>query len=117
MARTSLLEWCNNNGEYGDQLKQEFMGKLETGETISIDEVSYGSGKKALWRCLTCNTEWYAVIRNRTSAHTGCPCCSGRIVSYKNSLENWCNNNGSFGDSLKKEWTGQLESGERIDEV
>ena len=36
MARSgiTLLEWCNNNGEFGEKLKQEWTGELETGGKI-----------------------------------------------------------------------------------
>lgn len=41
-----LLSWCNNNGEYGERLKEEFIGS--DNRQLKINEVSYGSKKDVL---------------------------------------------------------------------
>ena len=109
----SLKTWCLSNGSWGEQLISEWTGILEDGSTIGIDEVSFGSQKKAKWKCSK-GHEWFAMIRNRTSLRNGCPYCSGRLVLEENSLKTWCLSNGEFGRQVMNEWTGILEDGSTI---
>ncbi len=46
---------------------------------------SVASNKKVWWKCRECSFEWEAVIFNRTRG-TGCPRCSGRVVSQEKSF-------------------------------
>ncbi|MCK5019133.1 MAG: zinc-ribbon domain-containing protein, partial [Candidatus Peribacteraceae bacterium] len=53
-------------------------------KNCSIDDISYGSGKKVAWICRVCRYKWKAKVRDRTLKRRGCPACSGRSVSDKN---------------------------------
>lgn len=55
----------------------------KNGELTPMD-VSYGSGKKVWWLCKK-GHEWQAFINNRSKG-AGCPYCSGRFATKKNSL-------------------------------
>ena len=115
----SLKTWCSANGSFGKQLKSEWTGLCEDGKHYKIDEVTYGSGRKKFkWKCSK-GHEWYTDICNRTANKTGCPYCSGKRVSNENSLKTWCLSNGSYGQQLISEWTGECDDGihYKIDEV
>ena len=58
-------------------------------DDLTPDQVVAGSNKKVWWRCpLGPDHEWEATLGRRTAsgAATGCPFCSGRMVSITNSL-------------------------------
>lgn len=105
-----LESWCLNNGEFGKQLMKEWTGECEDGTHYRINEVAKGSHKKFKWKCSK-GHEWLVKINARTSYKTGCPYCSGNLVSNENSLRAWCSNNGEFGEQLMNEWTGICEDG------
>lgn len=44
--------------------------------TIDIDTISYGSGKKVWWKCPRCGMSWEAAVYNRTLNNQGCPYCT-----------------------------------------
>ena len=46
---------------------------------ITPKTVTHGSQTKAWWRCNQ-GHEWQAAVYTRTSKHTGCPYCAGRIL-------------------------------------
>ncbi len=52
----------------------------------SPDNFTYGSHKLVWWQCLKCEGEWETYIFNRTIHGQGCPYCSGKRVSKRNSL-------------------------------
>ena len=110
----SLKTWCLSNGYWGEQLISEWTGIVDDKENISIEDVSRASNKKAKWRCSK-GHEWYATIRHRTRDRTGCPLCAKDRVSEENSLKVWCLSNGSFGEQLMSEWTGELEDKRNAD--
>lgn len=45
-------------------------------ETLTLNDVSYGMGKKVWWLCSVCNFEWISLISDRTISKSGCPKCS-----------------------------------------
>lgn len=53
---------------------------------LSPSDVSYGSGKRAWWKCVVCGYEWNTEISWRGSGKNGCPCCGGQTVTDKNRL-------------------------------
>lgn len=53
---------------------------------ISPYNFSYGSHKLVWWKCLKCEGEWKAYIFNRAIHSQGCPYCSGKRISKRNSL-------------------------------
>jgi len=46
--------------------------------TIDINSLSYGSGKKVWWKCPNCGQPWEAAIFNRTLNNQGCPYCASK---------------------------------------
>lgn len=116
----SLSTWCFNNKEQGQIIKSEWTGISEDGKQCTMDEVSYGSNIKMLWRCAD-GHEWYATISHRTAKNfeRNCPYCAGQRVSDLNSLSTWCLNNPVQGQIIKNDWTGICKDDNRykIDEV
>ena len=80
--KNSLLSFIEANGKYGEQLRKEYSNKNELG----LDEVSYGSNKKVLWKCLNCKKEWYSIVRNRTLSKNCCPFCNKNGTSFPEQL-------------------------------
>lgn len=80
--KNSLLSFIEANGKYGEQLRKEYSNKNE----LRLENISYGSGKKVLWRCLNCKKEWYSIIRNRTLLKCGCPFCNKYGTSFPEQL-------------------------------
>ena len=104
----TLGEWCDENGEYGEKLLEEWYDRDRT-----VEEVTRGNGYKALWRCSAGCTKdgkaftWEATVTDRTGSHrTGCPGCSARSKSPtdQNNLLQWCQDNGEYGRKLIEEW-------------
>jgi len=105
----TLGEWCDENGEYGDKLLEEWYDPDRT-----VEEVARGSSVyKALWRCSAGCTKdgeaftWEALVGNRTGARrTGCPGCAGHsgVPTDQNNLLKWCKDNGEYGRKLIEEW-------------
>lgn len=94
------------------------LGEWNYSRNIGIDPstISYGSSHLIWWRCRKCGNEWQATPKHRTGGE-GCPKCgkkSGakqRIKERLNkgisiSFEQWCLQNGSIGDTLLHEWSG-----------
>jgi rubrerythrin len=105
---TSLQTWCEENGERGARLLEEYADTEK-----SAREVTKGSDDKALWNCRDCGHEWLARVGNRTRSGgkrkpTDCPACSG----YGTSLETWCEENGERGAKLLAEYA-DTEKGAR----
>lgn len=94
----SLLNWCKNNDR--EILLKEFGGITDENIPINIHDVSYGSKKRVLWVCSKCKHKWYTAVKHRTINNSGCPACSGSIVTDRNSLLTWCYNNGEHGKRL-----------------
>ncbi|OLS17043.1 MAG: hydrogenase nickel incorporation protein HypA, partial [Candidatus Heimdallarchaeota archaeon LC_3] len=75
------IEKNNLANKYPDLIKDWDFKKNEK----SPSEYSYGSKYKAHWICHTCDYNWQATINNRSNG-TGCPACSGRILTESNNL-------------------------------
>ena len=102
----TLGEWCDENGEYGDKLLEEWYDPDRT-----VEEVTRGAAYKALWRCSAGCTEdgeaftWEALVNNRTgSDRNGCPGCAGQSPTDQNNLLQWCQDNDEYGRKLIEEW-------------
>lgn len=111
-----LYTWCLNNGAFGQQLINEWVGLDETNQQILMDSVARASNKKVKWKC-NHGHEWCVAINNRTASKTGCPYCSGNLVSPENSLKTWCLNNGAWGQRLLREWTGLDENNQPLQDL
>ena len=68
-------------------LREEWNGRKNMIAGISFNSVTYGSQKKAWWRCKICRMEWQATVTSRTNG-TGCPYCSGKKTCENNCLAN-----------------------------
>ena len=103
----TLGEWCDENGEYGEKLLEEWYDPDRT-----VEEVMRGSSTyKALWRCSAGCTKdgeaftWEAVVGSRTgSIRAGCPGCAGQSPTDQHNLVKWCQDNGEYGQKLIGEW-------------
>lgn len=66
----------------------ELFGEWDSSANVDIspEQVTFGSKKKAWWRCNEGHT-WYAAIYSRTSGESKCPYCSGkRVIVGRNDL-------------------------------
>lgn len=100
----NLYLWCQEHGEYGKKLLEEYSTKNEK----SLDEVAPKTKYKAKWVCSACGFEWEAQIQNRTRNYNGCPSCAGRVLETNN-LYLWCMNNGERGQRLLSEYSYKNE--------
>lgn len=76
--KKTLYEFCMEN--HKDSLLLEW-DREKNGE-MTPGTVSYGSGRKAWWRCAEGHS-WQAVINSRRNG-SGCPVCVGRTVQTGN---------------------------------
>jgi len=82
----------------------------EKNGTLKPNDVSYGSNKKVWWQCSRCDREWEAYIYKRTKDGHGCPYCSGKRVSERNSLAINCSD-------LAKEWDHKKNVNLKLEEM
>lgn len=111
-----LDKWCNTQGEYGQQLKEEFIGMLEDGTLVTLEELSRSSHDKVLWKCSTCGYKWGATPNNRTHKkwRTCCPACAGNIlIKGVNDLETFCKEHQEY-MHLLDEFVGEDEKHNHI---
>ena len=116
MEKTDLLAWCEQNGERGQQLIEEWNEDKnfnEYGQPVIMQDFCCFSNKKAWWKCRGCGHEWQASIYNRVRNGSNCHKCAKKIVSQRNrerALEkgikfiDWCRQNGEWGKLLMDEW-------------
>jgi hypothetical protein len=58
----------------------------EWNDNTDINLVSRGSNKKYCWKCNVCFKIYYSTPNSRCCQKTGCPYCSGRLVTDRNRL-------------------------------
>lgn len=106
-GKNDLYTFCINNDDLGKAIMQEWTGECITDNKIySIQEVHRASRKKFNWVCIY-GHKWASMVVSRTSEHTQCPYCSGKLViKGENDLKTWCLANGDYGEQVAKEWTG-----------
>ena len=101
-----LYTWCTQNGEWGQQILNEWQGIDVNGNEIDIHKIAKASNKKVLWKCNKGHV-WDAPISSRTYMMSRCKYCySNHVVREDNNLYNWCLTNGEFGERIINEWTG-----------
>lgn len=64
-----------------------YQWNFEKNDELGLDvyKVTQGVNKKAWWICLKCESDYEAVINNRTRG-SSCPYCNGKSVNHTNSL-------------------------------
>jgi hypothetical protein len=102
----NLRKWCEDNGEYGQKLIEEWAEP-----DVNMKDVTLATNKKHLWRCSSgCTVDgepftWESTVNSRTSSNrTGCPGCAGKVTTDANNLLKWCEDNGEYGQKLVAEW-------------
>lgn len=118
-----LETWCNENPDFGDILKRQWLGKTELGEDIDMCDISKGSHTKVAWEC-ECGNIWYTDIVHRLYRKAKmCPKCNRlngntkrmkQVIGNSTSLLDWCNQDNVIGKRLIEEWTGIDKCGESI---
>ena len=64
----TLQQWFNENDDtdnLGEHISDQWTGIDEDGNSVDINTVTSGSGKRMLWECSK-GHQWYATINFRT---------------------------------------------------
>lgn len=72
--KETLAAYCARIGNTLLLTQWDYMRNLP----LSPDALSHGSHKKVWWVCDK-KHHWRATVHNRTSNHSGCPICAGKI--------------------------------------
>jgi hypothetical protein len=101
-GKNDLYTWCLNNGEYGEQLLNEYSPE----NYESIQDTFFGSTKKRKWICTKDSSHmWEATVGSRTTNKRGCPYCNNKkVLTGQNDLYTWCMKNSEWGTRLISEW-------------
>lgn len=83
-ARTSLTDPKRSLAALCPHLLEEWHPTKN--QSLDPTTVSLGSQKRIWWLCKDCDYEWDTFTFNRTSNDAGCPVCTLRTPSEKNSL-------------------------------
>lgn len=97
----TLKQWCENNGNM-HILDEWSCDNFE----ITPENVTYGSKKKAIWKCNKCKENYEMPIQGRTLKNSSCPKC-GILKSHEKSFKNLVLKNGSIMETdneLLKKW-------------
>lgn len=81
----SAYNWCLQHGEFGQQIINEFDTEENEKIGIRLEEISYGTNKKAYWKCNR-GHRWKAMIGKRTTDRCGCPYCKSNRISFPESF-------------------------------
>ena len=86
---------------------------------IKLNEISYGSKKLILWKCIDCSYQWIARPNDRTN-NQNCPVCGRESISNAlhlrgETLADWCKRKGKYGKQIEIEFMGEKENGAPID--
>lgn len=77
----TLDDYMNNNGEYGQQLREEYTGYDDKGNYYTPKDLTSKCGTRMIWKC-TEGHEWSTSVSNRVVNKTQCPFCNSRGTSY-----------------------------------
>ena len=75
-----IISGINDFATTNPELMSEWCWELNSQEGIDPTTFSYGSNRKAWWKCKKCGNTWYASVSNRTYVHSGCPYCANLKV-------------------------------------
>jgi ribosomal protein L37AE/L43A/DNA-directed RNA polymerase subunit RPC12/RpoP len=80
-AESKLRNVVNSLEDYAkDNSKEYLIREFSSKNNKKPSEVAYGTAKKFIWNCFTCNGEYEMSAHNRTTSGQNCPHCSGRKV-------------------------------------
>lgn len=80
----TLLDWCNNHGQYGAQILQEF---IAGDNNFSPDQISYASRKYVKFKCNKCGKINNQIILSKTRKNPrGCKYCNTSTTSFGEQL-------------------------------
>ena len=96
-----ILKGFNDLGTTNPELKEIWSEKNE----LSIDNYSFGSNKKVLWKCKNCHSEYEMRVTDRVARKYACPFCDAR-----KSLKG-LNDLGTVNPILAKEWNYEKNDG------
>ena len=122
-GKNDLETWCNNNPEFGSILKTQWVGLDDSGNTVRMSDIAYGSKRKLVWRC-QCGNTWFASALYRTYNKSAvCPDCQigiresrryKKVLESGGQLDQWCNNNGTFGKMISEQFAEMDDRGNKI---
>jgi hypothetical protein len=75
--QNSLLDWCRQNPQRGQQLYQEYTGYNSSKQPLDITKITYGSSKQVFWKCKDCNAVYLASPNERRYGKN-CPKCGNK---------------------------------------
>lgn len=84
----TLLDWCKNNGIWGNILISEWDTEKNKEIGLELDNVSAKNDTKAYWICPNGHS-YFTNIRTRTSMQSGCPLCNTASTSYPEQFIYW----------------------------
>ena len=73
-----ILKGCNDLASQYPNVAKEW-NYTKNGNVTPYDR-TWGSNKKAWWKCSKCNHEWQARISDRTRDRNGCPACANKVL-------------------------------------
>ena len=81
---------------------------------IKPENIDYGSGFVAWWKCSVCSYEFQATVNARTCKGSGCPaCCNLVLFKGHNDFLSWCHTNNRT--DLLQQWDYERNRAEGID--
>ena len=90
----------------------DIYAETEIKERVDTQKLTYGSNKKLIWFCSKCQQPYTLGVKQRLRGRS-CVSCSLKQRAIKRalpkegeSLLDYCNTHGNFGDKLRKEYTG-----------
>lgn len=78
----------------------------EKNKDLDPHKITYGSTKRAWWKCNACGNEWQSIISNRANLHRGCSVCA-KTKMKKNRHNTLLQLKGSLADNypnIAAEW-------------
>lgn len=78
IGKSDLKTWCEQNDR--EDLICDWSKELNRGKPM--EEFTYASDKKVVWRCHICSNKWKTPIYSRTVGNRGCSKCSVSGTSF-----------------------------------
>lgn len=113
VIRTTKAVRSQRDGKSMYEACPELIDEWDFNRNSGIDPytVSIGSHKKVWWKCKECGNEWATVVKNRTLLGTGCPICSNKRISMKQSHPQKGCSLGELYPEIATEWDYEKNDG------